>query len=50
MKTLLGNRDIVHTVSLSKDGKVVVSGSEDGSVRTFRPDEEKPREVDGMQE
>ncbi|GAA6060165.1 hypothetical protein JCM10212_005166 [Sporobolomyces blumeae] len=42
VKTLLGNRDIVHTVSLSKDGKVVVSGSEDGTVRTFRPDEERP--------
>ncbi|GAA6008102.1 hypothetical protein JCM11491_001885 [Sporobolomyces phaffii] len=41
VKTLLGNRDIVHAVSLSKDGKVLVSGSEDGSVRTFRPDEER---------
>ncbi|GAA5923607.1 hypothetical protein JCM1841_001298 [Sporobolomyces salmonicolor] len=42
VKTLLGNRDIVHAVSVSGDGKVVVSGSEDGAVRTFRPDEEKP--------
>ncbi|GAA5977847.1 hypothetical protein JCM5350_006195 [Sporobolomyces pararoseus] len=41
VKTLLGNRDIVHAVSLSKDGKVVISGSEDGSVRTFKPDEER---------
>lgn len=51
VKTLLGNRDIVHAVSLSVDGKVVISGSEDGTVRTFRPDEERhPSGQDGMQE
>ncbi|GAA5995377.1 WD40 repeat domain-containing protein [Rhodotorula paludigena] len=38
LRTLLGNRDIVHAVSVSRDGRVAVSGSEDGSVRTFRLD------------
>ncbi|BGP51241.1 60S ribosomal subunit assembly or modification protein [Rhodotorula kratochvilovae] len=41
LRTLLGNRDIVHAVSVSRDGRIAVSGSEDGSVRTFRLDEEK---------
>ncbi|GAA6013333.1 hypothetical protein JCM10207_000858 [Rhodosporidiobolus poonsookiae] len=38
LRTLLGNRDIVHAVAVSRDGRVAVSGSEDGSVRTFRLD------------
>ncbi|GAA6043090.1 hypothetical protein JCM8097_008419 [Rhodosporidiobolus ruineniae] len=38
LRTLLGNRDIVHTVAVSRDGRVAVSGSEDGTVRTFRLD------------
>ncbi|GAA5866081.1 hypothetical protein JCM8547_000590 [Rhodosporidiobolus lusitaniae] len=38
LKTLLGNRDVVHAVAVSRDGRVAVSGSEDGTVRTFRLD------------
>ncbi|BGP19627.1 hypothetical protein JCM10213_000084 [Rhodosporidiobolus nylandii] len=39
LRTLLGNRDIVHAVAVSRDGRVAVSGAEDGRVRTFRLDE-----------
>ncbi|GAA5973037.1 hypothetical protein JCM11641_000375 [Rhodosporidiobolus odoratus] len=38
LKTLLGNRDIVHAVAVSRDGKVGVSGAEDGGVRRFSLD------------
>ncbi|GAA5910029.1 hypothetical protein JCM6882_008432 [Rhodosporidiobolus microsporus] len=44
LRTLLGNRDIVHAVAVSRDGRVAVSGAEDGGVRTFRLDQE-PRTV-----
>ncbi|GAA5863075.1 hypothetical protein JCM3774_001413 [Rhodotorula dairenensis] len=39
LRTLLGNRDIVHAVAVSRDGRIAISGSEDGTVRTFRLDE-----------
>ncbi|BGP57761.1 hypothetical protein JCM8202_002413 [Rhodotorula sphaerocarpa] len=41
LRTLLGNRDVVHAVAVSRDGRIAVSGSEDGTVRTFRLDEER---------
>ncbi|KAG0657835.1 hypothetical protein C6P46_006197 [Rhodotorula mucilaginosa] len=40
LRTLLGNRDIVHAVAVSRDGRIAISGSEDGTVRTFRLDEQ----------
>ncbi|GAA5826715.1 hypothetical protein JCM11251_002866 [Rhodosporidiobolus azoricus] len=40
LRTILGNRDIIHAVAVSRDGRVAVSGTEDGSVRTFRLDQE----------
>lgn len=33
--TFLGNRDVVHAVSISTDGKTIVSGAEDGLVKVF---------------
>ena len=38
-KTLLGHRDVIHGCSVSKDGKMIISGGEDGAVKCFRPDE-----------
>ncbi|GAA5849036.1 hypothetical protein JCM9279_004702 [Rhodotorula babjevae] len=43
LRTLLGPRDIVHAVSVSRDGRIAVSGSEDGSVLTFRLDLDEKR-------
>ncbi|KAM0786878.1 hypothetical protein ACM66B_002303 [Microbotryomycetes sp. NB124-2] len=42
IKTLLGPRDVIHACAVSKDGKLVISGSEDGMVKVFKPYEERP--------
>lgn len=42
VKTLLGHRDVIHSCAVSKDGSLIVSGSEDGVAKTFRPKEDKP--------
>ncbi|KAK4057440.1 60S ribosomal subunit assembly or modification protein [Microbotryomycetes sp. JL221] len=42
VKTLLGPRDVIHACSVSKDGQLVISGSEDGMVRVFKPYQDKP--------
>jgi len=39
LKTMLGHRDVIHGCAMSNDGKLVISGGEDGTVKSFRPDE-----------
>lgn len=36
--TFLGNRDIIHAVSISTDGTYIASGAEDGLVKVFKTD------------